>query len=38
MKRIFPVILLVAPYLLVAALYFPEFGAWFNQLVNRLWI
>lgn len=38
MKRIFPVILLLAPYLLVFALYFPAFGAWINQMVNGLWI
>lgn len=38
MKRIFPIFLLLAPYLLIAALYFPAFGVWFNQLVNGLWV
>ena len=38
MKKLAPVILLVAPYLLVAALYVPGFGTWLNELVNGLWI
>lgn len=38
MKKIYPVILLLVPYLLVAALYFPEFGTWFNQIVGGLWV
>ena len=37
-KKLAPPIVLLTPYLLVAALYFPEFAAWFNTLVNGLWI
>ncbi len=38
MKHIVPVILLFAPYLLLAGMLSPEFAAWFNTLVNGLWL